>query len=67
MAIPRPIKTEPANSVHTEPNTLRNNPKLRIISAYNKNLLILSLCEKRLTSTEQLANINKGIEVSRLL
>jgi hypothetical protein len=33
MAIPRPMKTDPANNVHTDPNTRRNKPKLRIISA----------------------------------
>lgn len=66
MQIPKPMNIDPKNSIHREPVILRNNPKLKIINEYIKNRLILNLCENRLTKTEQVANINSGIEVSIL-
>jgi hypothetical protein len=60
------MNTDPAKRVHRDPVILRKSPKLKIIREYIKNLLILNLCENLLTKTEQVANINNGIEVSRL-
>jgi len=66
MQMPKPMNTDPAKRVHRDPVIRRNSPKLKIIREYIKNRLILNLCENLLTKTEQVANINSGIEVSRL-
>jgi len=67
MQTPKPINIDPVHKVQTDLNTLIKSPKLRIIKAYNKNLLILKRCENLFTKTEQLANIRSGIDVSILL